>query len=266
MACLFVVGSIVYFSGAALYIFAGKHVREARILKSVTRVNQLKDLAQLLDEEISPLAVTISGEVASENPMKCEIANLRGVIAEETVEKIYLKNEDFTIRQKEKCNCVNHNKTCNVAWTLHSEFISSIPKEVPWYLDDGTDRVYVVGARFATDFVLPVRRSKFDELGQTLVGETSYHIQDIKILGLKRIERVLPVGTLLTVVGEASKDDDGTIRIQQPPKGPFYVSCKMIDEHIADFEGSARLCKYISMGLTTIGASLIAKNAIGSRG
>ncbi|GAU30715.1 hypothetical protein TSUD_39390 [Trifolium subterraneum] len=192
MACLFVVGSIAYFSGAALYVFAKNRVRKARILKSVIRV-----------------------------------------------EKLYLKNEDVTVRQKEKCNCAgNHQKTCNVAWTLHSQFISSIPKEVPWYLDDGTDRVYVVGARFATDFAYPAVRSKFDESGQTLVDG---HFQDIK----------------------ASKDDDGTIRIQQPPKGPFYVSHKMIDEHIANFEGSARWCKHISVGLTTIGASLIAKNAIG---
>jgi len=89
------------------------------------------------------------------------------------------------------------------------------------------------------------------------------------MLGVKRTERVLPTGTSLTVVGEvvfaslidlcsvalllvdmsnvlfclfllfiltlyeqAIKDDVGTIRIQRPHKGPFYVSPKSIDQLI----------------------------------
>jgi len=89
------------------------------------------------------------------------------------------------------------------------------------------------------------------------------------MLGVKRSERVLPTGTSLTVVGEvvfasqiglcsvalllvdmsnvlfclfllfiltlyeqAIKDDVGTIRIQRPHKGPFYVSPKSIDQLI----------------------------------
>ena len=89
------------------------------------------------------------------------------------------------------------------------------------------------------------------------------------MLGVKRTERVLPTGTSLTVVGEvvfaslidlcsvalllvdmsnvlfclfllfiltlyeqSIKDDVGTIRIQRPHKGPFYVSPKSIDQLI----------------------------------
>jgi len=89
------------------------------------------------------------------------------------------------------------------------------------------------------------------------------------MLGIKQTERVLPTGTSLTVVGEvvfaslidlcsvalllvdmsnvlfclfllfiltlyeqAIKDDVGTIRIQRPHKGPFYVSPKSIDQLI----------------------------------
>ncbi|KAF3631843.1 hypothetical protein FXO38_26464 [Capsicum annuum] len=55
------------------------------------------------------------------------------------------------------------------------------------------------------------------------------------MLGVKRIERVLPVGTPLTIVGEAVKADIGTVRIQRPHKGPFYISPKTIDQLIANF-------------------------------
>jgi hypothetical protein len=44
--------------------------------------------AQLLDAERLPLLVTISGQVASENPIKCEITGLKGVIVEERVCKL----------------------------------------------------------------------------------------------------------------------------------------------------------------------------------
>jgi E3 ubiquitin-protein ligase MUL1 len=41
--------------------------------------------AQLLDEEILPLVVAISGRAGSETPISCEFSGLRGVILEETV-------------------------------------------------------------------------------------------------------------------------------------------------------------------------------------
>lgn len=43
--------------------------------------------AQLLDAEILPLIVTISGRVSSETPINCEFSGLRGVIVEETVRR-----------------------------------------------------------------------------------------------------------------------------------------------------------------------------------
>lgn len=41
--------------------------------------------AQLLDADILPLVVAISGRVGSETPVNCEFSGLRGVIVEETV-------------------------------------------------------------------------------------------------------------------------------------------------------------------------------------
>lgn len=41
--------------------------------------------------------------------------------------------------------------------------------------------------------------------------------------------------------GQAVKDDIGTVRIQQPHKGPFYVTHKTIDQLIAHLGKWARL-------------------------
>ncbi|XP_039035823.1 E3 ubiquitin-protein ligase SP1-like [Hibiscus syriacus] len=233
-------------SAAALYLLGISSGRDAQILKTVTRVNQLKELAQLLDIEskMIPLIVTISGRVGSETPINCEHSKLRGVIVEETAEQHFLKHNDAG------------------SWIQDSALMLSMSKEVPWYLDDGTGRAYVVGARSAAGFALTVGSEVFEDSGRSIVRGTLDYLQGLKMLGVKRIERVLPIGTSLTVVGEAVKDDIGTIRIQKPHKGPFYVSPKSIDQLISNLGKWARLYKYASCGLTIFGVFLITKHAI----
>ncbi|KAB2616141.1 mitochondrial ubiquitin ligase activator of NFKB 1 [Pyrus ussuriensis x Pyrus communis] len=232
-------------SGVALYLLGRSSGRDAEILKSTTRINQLKELAKLLDSEcVLPLVVAVSGRVSSETPINCEFTGLRGVVVEETAEQHFLKHNDAG------------------SWIQDSALMLSMSKEVPWYLDDGTGRVFVVGARAATGFLLPVASEVFEESGRSLVRGTLDYLQGLKMLGVKRIERVLPTGTSMSVVGEAVKDDIGTIRIQRPQKGPFYVSPKTIDQLIANLGKWARWYKYASMGLTVFGVYLVAKHSI----
>ncbi|TKY62486.1 Mitochondrial ubiquitin ligase activator of nfkb 1 [Spatholobus suberectus] len=231
-------------SAAALYLLGRSIGGDVEILKSITPVNQLKELAQLLDAEILPLVIAISGRVGSESPINCELSGLRGVIVEEMAEQHYVKNDS---------------KGSRIQGSASMPFMS---KEVPWYLEDATGRVHVVGARDAMDFVLPVGSEVFEGSGQSLVGGTLDYFHGIKMLGIKRIERVLPIGTSLTVVGEAAKDDTGTIRIQRPYKGPFYVSRQTIDQLIASLGKQARWYKCASMGLTIFGVYVIAKHLI----
>ncbi|KAH6772731.1 E3 Ubiquitin ligase family protein [Perilla frutescens var. frutescens] len=232
-------------SAAALYLLGRSSGRDADVLKSVTRVNQLKDLAQLLDaaSKVFPLVVSVSGRVGSETPINCEYSGLRGVIVEQTAEQHFLKHNDAG------------------SWIQDSALMLSMCKEVPWYLDDSTSRVHVVGARGATGLVLTVGSEVFEESGRSLVRGTLDYLQGLKMLGVKRIERVLPTGSPLTVVGEAVKDDIGSIRIQRPHKGPFYVSDKTIDQLIANLGKWSRLYKFASMGLSVFGVYLLAKHA-----
>ncbi|KDP21507.1 hypothetical protein JCGZ_21978 [Jatropha curcas] len=233
-------------SGVALYLLGRSSGRDAEVLKSVSRVDQLKELAKLLDTEskVLPLVVAISGRVGSETPINCEYSGLRGVIVEETAEQHFLKHNDAG------------------SWIQDSALMLSMSKEVPWYLDDGTDRVFVVGARGASGFALTVGSEVFEESGRSIVRGTLDYLQGLKMLGVKRIERVLPTGTSLTAVGEAVKDDIGTVRIQRPHKGPFYISPKSIDELIGNLGKWARWYRYASVGLTVFGVFLIAKHAL----
>ncbi|KAJ8453239.1 hypothetical protein Cgig2_008123 [Carnegiea gigantea] len=259
-------------SAAALYLLGRSSGRDVDALKSVARVNQLKDLAQLLDTacKVIPLVVSVSGQVGSETPIKCEYSVLRGVIVEKTAEQHFLKHNDAG------------------SWVQDSALMLSSRKEVPWYLDDGTGRVNVVGAQSASGLELVTASEVFEESGRSLVRGTLDYLQGLKVclfsfqnnlkttcfslsadsmidfqmLGVKCTERVLPTGTSLTVVGEAVKDDDGTIRVQRPHKGPFYVSPKTIDQLIGNLGKWARWYKFASLGFTVFGVYLIAKHAI----
>lgn len=234
-------------SAAALYLLGRSSGRDADALKSVARVNQLKDLALLLDaaSKVIPLVVSVSGRVGSDAPIKCEYSGLRGVIVEETAEQHFLKHNDAG------------------SWVQDSALMLSMSKEVPWHLDDGTGRVLVVGARGASGLELTIGSEVFEESGRSLVRGTLDYLQGLKMLGVKRTERVLPTGTSLTVVGEAVKDDVGTIRVQRPHKGPFYVTPKTIDQLIANLGKWARWYKFASLGFTVFGVYLIAKHAVG---
>lgn len=206
----------------------------------------MKDLGNLLDtaRKVLPLVVAISGRVGSDTPINCEQSGLRGVIVEETAEQHFLKHNDAG------------------SWIQDSALMLSMSKEVPWYVDDGTGRVYVVGGRGASGLVLTIASEVFEDSGRSLVRGTLDYLQGLKMLGVKRVERVLPTGTSLTVVGEAVKDDVGKVRIQRPHKGPFYISPKSLDELIANRGKWARLYQYASVGFTVFGVYLLAKQAV----
>ncbi|KAL3680432.1 hypothetical protein R1sor_023388 [Riccia sorocarpa] len=239
-------GLTLCLGGAALYCLSCNSGRDAATLRSVKRVNQLKDLALLLESACKalPVVVTVAGRVGSETPISCEHSSLRGVILEETAEQHFLKHND------------------NGSWIQDSALMLSISKEVPWYLEDGSGRVYVVGARGATGMELTVASEVFEESGRSLVRGTLDYLQGLKMLGVKRVERVLPTGTGLTVVGEAVQDDRGILRIQRPHKGPFYVSPKSIDQLIANLGKWSRWYKYLSVGFTAFGIYLLTSHAV----
>ncbi|KAJ3683855.1 hypothetical protein LUZ60_014082 [Juncus effusus] len=232
-------------SAAALYLLGRSSGRDADILRSVMKVDQLKDLAYILDKasKVIPIVVTISGRVGSDAPIICEQSGLRGVMVDEIQEQFFLKHNDAG------------------SWIQDSALIGTKRRDVPWFLSDDTARVFVVGARTATGLTLTVASETFEESGRSLVRGTLDYLQGLKMLGVKKTERVLPTGTTLTVVGEAVKDDIGTVRIQKPHKGPFYVSPKGIDQLITNLGKWARCYKYASAGLTVVGIFLLARHA-----
>ncbi|XP_048597354.1 E3 ubiquitin-protein ligase SPL1 [Brassica napus] len=207
---------------------------DVEFFDSVTKVDHLKGLAELLEEgrEVRPLIVAVTGSVASATPFKCQRSEMLAVILEETEEIQFLK------------------RNWKFSWVQDTASISlPITKQVPWFLEDGTGRVNVSGAETALGFAFTVGSEVFEkpEPSSLLPGALAY-LQGLKMLGVRRFEYVLPIGTWLTVVGEAVKDGSGNVRIQKPDQGPFYISPKPLDQLIPTLGTWSRIFKYASMG------------------
>uniref|UniRef100_M4CU31 RING-type E3 ubiquitin transferase n=1 Tax=Brassica campestris TaxID=3711 RepID=M4CU31_BRACM len=207
---------------------------DVEFFDSVTKVDHLKGLAELLEEgrEVRPLIVAVTGSVASATPFKCQRSEMLAVILEETEEIQFLK------------------RNWKFSWVQDTASISlPITKQVPWFLEDGTGRVNVSGAETALGFAFTVGSEVFEkpEASSLLPGALAY-LQGLKMLGVRRFEYVLPIGTWLTVVGEAVKDGSGNVRIQKPDQGPFYISPKPLDQLIPTLGTWSRIFKYASMG------------------
>ncbi|KAK4843984.1 hypothetical protein QYF36_015046 [Acer negundo] len=55
------------------------------------------------------------------------------------------------------------------------------------------------------------------------------------MLGVDHVERLLPIGASMTVIGQVVKDDTEIIKVQHPYEGHlFYVGRLTVDELIAD--------------------------------
>ncbi|KAJ0453766.1 putative transcription factor C2H2 family [Helianthus annuus] len=184
---------------------------------SATPVEQLKDLGQLL-KTANKVLVKIYGKVRTDyTPVNCKLSGLKGVIVEETAYQNFFKQDDKGEWIKDRTEMLS---TC---------------KKVPWYLDDGSARVDIVGAYPSTG-LLQRSGKAFEGPGRSLVYPTCDCVKGPKILGVTRIERVLPIGARLTVVGKAVKEDDGTFTIYKPD----YVSHGNISVH--GFTGDYRMC------------------------
>lgn len=83
-----------------------------------------------------------------------------------------------------KLGSINGDPACELMCTavlLHLDFWPRFYCLLVIYQDDGTDRVFVVGARGATGLVLTVGSEVFEESGRSLVRGTLDYLQGLKV-------------------------------------------------------------------------------------
>ncbi|KAH0913186.1 hypothetical protein HID58_036507 [Brassica napus] len=116
-------------------------------------------------------------------------------------------------------------------------------KEVPWYLDDGTARVYVLNYQYAAGFYDTLKTYCSTE---PVIAYFKSHVSDEKNQGTcpvitdidcKKCSQVLEIGTYLTVVGRAERDKDGDPTIGNAYQ--FFSGHRQLNELVTNLESES---------------------------
>ncbi|KAG7597024.1 E3 Ubiquitin ligase GIDE-type [Arabidopsis suecica] len=202
-----VVESAVFlsFAGAACYLFGRKIKRRADYLGSITRVvDGLKSLDELLAKNTTNLLVVVSGRVGSAAPLNCKHNGLLSVLVEEKAKlDCEIKLEGGGLIEK------------SLKFLLHQ-------KETPWYLEDSTGQVNVVGVEDALGFNGILNKYEIHIPASELLKMVIIP-EGTKVLKHDCHGRALNIGTFLTFLGEAVRDKAGNVMIQRPKEQSLLV-------------------------------------------
>ncbi|KAG2335121.1 hypothetical protein Bca52824_006301 [Brassica carinata] len=200
---------------------SNKNKTTCELLRRAIPVNDLKGLGDCLEnKQIKSATVLVSGTVGSTSTVE---NSCLGVFIMETVEL-------DTKLDIEKINAFGK-------VVPGSKTISASRKEVPWYLDDGTARVYVCDYRLATGFYDTLKKyfstepviTFFKTLGHD--GKEKLMRNDVDS---KKKQQVLEIGTYLTVVGRAVRDRDGAPTIAEAYR--FFNGNIELEEFVTNLE------------------------------
>uniref|UniRef100_A0A061SG09 RING-type E3 ubiquitin transferase n=1 Tax=Tetraselmis sp. GSL018 TaxID=582737 RepID=A0A061SG09_9CHLO len=239
---------------AGLFVAASEAVgRRARALRTVKHVGTLSELTLLRD--LLPLVVAVAGRVWSSSPIKCEDESTKAAIVQTLEEKHFLKQLE------------------NGDWKFDKALLSKSTREVPWVLDDGSGFcLEIVNGQSASGLNLMTVCDHYMPIGRSLIRSATDHLSGIRILGIRRTERALPVGTYVTAVGElaavaprAGTEEPGTgptgsgLVLRRPAAGePFYITTSQLPELVESLSSLSRLCKWFAVGFGAVGVYLIA--------
>eukprot|EP00803_Ostreobium_quekettii_P007046 evm.model.scf_2293.2 EVM.evm.TU.scf_2293.2 scf_2293:14739-19974(+) len=230
--------------GFLLYLLSRHEGRKTQDLERARPIKRLDDVLELA--RLLPLLIAVRGRAASDEPIQAEMTGTPSVLAEVTEELNALK-------QNEKgewlpdCQLIRHQK-----W------------ETNWYLTDpGKTRLGIENCQQAdllrTAMLLSAQ--EYREGNRNLYSRILDRLTGYRPLGVKKSERVLAVGSLITIVGELTQStEDGQRKfvVRRPQGGgPFYISSKTLAELHASLSRVASTCKWLAVGFGALGAFLI---------
>mmetsp|Transcript_15515 Transcript_15515/g.33576 ORF Transcript_15515/g.33576 Transcript_15515/m.33576 type:complete len:350 (-) Transcript_15515:409-1458(-) len=218
--------------------------RDAKRLRDAKQVQSIADLKEVLD--LLPLIVSLRGLVGSKEPLEAEQAAASGVILEHIVEQHYMRRSEGN------------------DWARDASVVSHLVREAPWHLEDGSGTIVnVAGARGADGLRLQTVSDVFTpDSFKGMVRTSIDYLRGVKELGVRYTERMLPLRTPLTVVGEVSSVN-GELRIARPPSGkPFYATQLTFAELLSSLGAVSRTCKFLSLTFWIFGVYMVGSTAV----
>jgi len=213
--------------------------------------SELLDLTALL-----PIIVAITGHVYSTNPIKSDNSSSGAAI-------LQASEEQHIMKQKSDGD-----------WKHEKTVIFESIREVPWSLDDGSGvLVEILNGKHANNLTLETLLDEYLPVGKGFLRYAIDQYSGIRLLGVRRTERALPVGTTVTAIGELStgvpRPGSGTsgprcLVLQKPTDAalPFYVSERALPELIEGLSSLSSACKCGAYVFGALGVYLLVSRAV----
>lgn len=233
-------------------LVSGKHARHLH--NNVTYIEHISEIKHLL--ALAPILVAVTGRVWAKKPLKCELSDGDAAI--------------ITLSEDKK----SETRSANV-WLPDSSPLREVVKETDWAVVDGAGpfavQVPILDGRRASGDYLQTSGDQFVPTSDGLVEQVLGQLAGHKSLGVRRVERYLPVGTALTAVGELSpvvdhpaafnnayRSEGKMYVLHAPAKGPFILSRRSFPELIASAEATSLMCGRLAVVFTAAGVAMLA--------
>jgi hypothetical protein len=240
----------------ALVLFLVSRSLASKVLEvagtETTSVASLADLAASVGKEIGSGSFTekaeVKGKARALEPLRADFSGTEAVwyqcvVTREWEEEYWESDKDGN----------RHRET-----RRGSETVSSVLREPPFEVEDGTGRILVDprGAKVEPEKTW----SSFEpgtggaplRVGSFALDVLAFAAGGRRTLGYRFEEKSIPVGRDLYILGEAS-DAAGSLRIRKPEKGRFIVSTRS-EEEILKGAKSGVLWTRISAAVCGVGA------------
>ncbi|KAJ4879328.1 hypothetical protein Rs2_36382 [Raphanus sativus] len=144
-------------------------------------------------------------------------------------------------------------------WITKSQNFLFQLKQTPWYLEDSTGRVKVVGAEFADRF-LHALKPQFDMSLSEIFDRIERPQQGSKVI----CQGSLDTGTYLTIIGEAARDAAGNLTIQKPNKDSFRIFSGegSFDNMVADLKSDYEFYLFCSKIFGAIALAIVVMKGV----
>ncbi|KAL4422883.1 hypothetical protein ABPG75_009080 [Micractinium tetrahymenae] len=227
--------------------------RQARQLGAAVPVDSLSDLKQLW--ALVPILVAVTGRVLAPKPYACEMSETEAAIVETREEK----------RSERRAGG-------GETWVADSQLLRESMRETEWALADGSRvQLPVEGGRHADGDYLQMSGDQLIPAAQRhFTGRLAEEVLGARVLGVRQVERCLPVGTMLTAVGELNVAVEhpsafkgavrrgGKMLVLRPPRdGPFVLSRQPLPELIASLQATSVACQQWATVFTAVGATML---------
>lgn len=199
-----ITGAVSCTIGGFLALFSYLNGEHARKLKAAVPLETLQELRGLLNAV--PLIIAVTGRVIASHPLKCELSDENAVITE------LIEEQKVEIR-------------AGGIWLTDNEPVRNVVKETHWAITDKSSiELPVINSHTASfQGALQMSGEYFTPIQDASVVNVLYdELRGRRSKGTRKRERCLPVGAVVTVIGElGTVVDHGNADFKRALRLPF---------------------------------------------